>query len=48
MVVVAIWKSYPKATNNTMELNAVIAALSFLPSEKCVWVRLILNMSAKA
>jgi ribonuclease HI len=28
----AIWKAYTRTTNDMMELNAVIAALSFLPA----------------
>jgi hypothetical protein len=31
-----LWKHYPKASNNVMELSAVIAGLNYLPSGRVV------------
>jgi ribonuclease HI len=33
-----LWKHYPKASNNFMELSAVIAGLSYLPSWMTIWL----------
>jgi ribonuclease HI len=33
-----MWKHYPHASNNVMELSAVIIALSFLPPGMVVWI----------
>jgi ribonuclease HI len=35
---VFLWKHYPRASNNVMELSAVIAGLTFLPPNMVVWI----------
>jgi hypothetical protein len=35
---ICLWKHYEKASNNVMELSAVIAGLSFLPPDMIIWL----------
>jgi hypothetical protein len=35
---ICLWKHYPKAWNNAMEISAVIAGWTFLPPDMVVWV----------
>jgi hypothetical protein len=33
-----LWKAYPRASNNVMEISAVIAGLNYLPANMIVWL----------
>jgi ribonuclease HI len=33
-----LWKHYSRASNNVMELSAVIAGLNYLPPEMTIWL----------
>jgi ribonuclease HI len=35
---ICLWNHYPKASNNSMEISAVIAVLTFVPPNMAVWL----------